>query len=300
MRRFFRLLMGVILLVGVAVLLSLVSHGSPDQIEGNHHLSVMTYNTHRMGMFRKPDYNRVIHHIRRKNADVVCLQEVEVYKDDRYLTLSELREALRQYPYTYYDFSVYNKRRQFGNVVFSKYPLINKQTVRYNSRSNISSRCDVVVGEDTLRLIVNHLESNRFTRSDFHFPDSLDAELWKESARHISNKFGSARRIRHGQASAVHGEVVSAPYPVIVVGDFNSPPFSWAYWRIRASVLPWQILRDTFLETSFGRLGSTFVKHHMGIRIDYILCSPCLHPQSFVLDEVDYSDHYPIIATLVW
>lgn len=294
MRKFFRVLFALVTLLIVVALLPMVSHGSPDEIERKHSLTVLTYNTHRMGMFRKVPQNRVIHYLRRTNADVVCLQEVEVYKDGAYLTLPELRDAMRQYPYTYYDFKVYNKRRQFGNVVFSKYPLFHKQTVRYDSRANISSRCDFAVETDTFRLIVNHLESNRFTRDDFRVPDSLTTDNIKSSARHISEKLESARSVRHGQAAAVHQEVADSPYPVIVVGDFNSTPLSYAYWRIRST------LRDCFLETSWGKLGLTFVKHHLGIRIDYILCSRQLHPTQFTIDEVNYSDHYPIHTTLTW
>lgn len=295
MKHIRRIILLLFLLLTAGIFVALVSHGprtTEEPAAESPSFTILTYNTHRMGLFRKPDYNRVIHYIRRTNADIVCLQEVEVYKDSKYLTLPELRDAMRRYPYTYYDFKVHNKRRQFGNVVFSRYPLTNKQTVRYSSRSNISSRCDVVIGHDTLRLIVNHLESNRFTRSDFQLPDSLSGENLKASAQRISEKLESARAIRHGQARAVHEEIEESPYPVIVVGDFNSTPLSYAYWRIRAG------LRDAFLESPWGHLGNTYVRHHLGIRIDYILCSRSIRTSHFRLDKVDYSDHYPISATL--
>ena len=295
MKHIRRIILLLFLLLTAGILFALVSHGprtTEKPAAEDPSFTILPYNPHRMGLFRKPDYNRVIHYIRRTNADIVCLQEVEVYKDSKYLTLPELRDAMRRYPYTYYDFKVHNKRRQFGNVVFSRYPLTNKQTVRYSSRSNISSRCDVVIGHDTLRLIVNHLESNRFTRSDFHLPDSLSGENLKASAQRISEKLESARAIRHGQARAVHEEIEESPYPVIVVGDFNSTPLSYAYWRIRAG------LRDAFLESPWGHLGNTYVRHHLGIRIDYILCSRSIRTSHFRLDKVDYSDHYPISATL--
>lgn len=299
MKHLRRIIWLLFLLLTAGILLALVSHGPrtaarETSAEGRS-FTILTYNTHRMGLFRKPEHNRVIHYIRRANADIVCLQEVEVYKDNKYLTLPELRDAMRRYPYTYYDFKVYNKRRQFGNVVFSRFPLTAKQTVRYSSRSNISSRCDVVIEKDTLRLIVNHLESNRFTRSDFQLPDSLSGENIRASAawaQRISEKLESARAIRHGQARAVREEIEESPYPVVVVGDFNSTPLSYAYWHIRAG------LRDAFLESPWGHLGNTYVRHHLGIRIDYILCSRTITTSHFRLDKVDYSDHYPISATL--
>lgn len=264
---------------------------SPE--DGAKTVSVLTYNTHRMGGFRKPSDNRVIHYIRRNDFDIVCLQEVEVYKDNHYLTLPELRDALRQYPYTYYDFKIYNNRRQFGNVVFSKYPLLNKQTIRYDSRSNISSRCDVVIEGDTLRLIVNHLESNRFTKNDFAV-DTLNSDQLKASASRISEKLGKAGKTRRQQARILRQEINQSPYPVIVVGDFNAIPLSPTYWIMSHG------LRDCFLESSRGQLGNTYVRHGLGIRIDYILSTKQIHPTSCQVDKVDYSDHYPVHATLTW
>ena len=139
---------------------SLFSHRMPWQhhTKSAQQLKVLTYNTRAMMMGESLDSKlAMLQYINRMDADIVCLQEVLVYKSGQRLTLPMLREVMHQYPYTYYDFKHYNSRRQFGNVVFSRYPLIHTKTVRYESMSNISSQCDVVVNSYTLRLIVNHL-----------------------------------------------------------------------------------------------------------------------------------------------
>ncbi len=285
-----------ILLVCIALLLlPLVSHGSgADQSAYPHRLQILTYNTHRMGNFQKAPQNRVIQYLLRQDADVICLQEVEVYKDNRYLTLGELKGVMREkYPYSYIDFSVYNSRRQFGNVVFSKYPLVNKQTIRYPSRANISSRCDIVVGTDTLRLITNHLESNRFDNHDFAENDDHTTAL-KETAHRLGTKWETARRARREQARCVRTEIDASPYPVIVVGDFNDIPLSYTYRKIRGT------MRDAFLGSSWGNLGFTYIYHHIGLRIDYTLCSRSLHPVRSTVERVCHSDHYPLTTTLAW
>jgi len=246
-----------------------------------------------MGMYEKAHQNRVIRYLQRQDADIVCLQEVDVYKNEKYLTLPELRKALNKYPYTYFDFKIYNKRHQYGLAVFSKYPLLNKNTIRYSSRGNISNYCDVVFGEDTLRLFNNHLESNRLELTDL--PDSIDSESIKESAHRISRKLGSARKIRHEQANAIRAEIEKSPYPVLLAGDFNAIPLSYTYLKLRG----WD-LRDCFLESSIGKWGATLTKRKIGIRIDYILCSDQLHPVSMRIDKVNYSDHYPVTATIGW
>ena len=123
-------------------------------------ITVLTWNTGRMGDFKKPEQNEVLQYLLSQDADVICLQEVDVYKDPKYLTLPDVRQALStKYPYSYLDFSVYNKRHQYGTMVWAKFPLIHKQSIHYETQGNLSNRCDIVVGYDTIRLINNHLES---------------------------------------------------------------------------------------------------------------------------------------------
>ena len=289
-----RVLPSVIVLAALVWTGSLLfSHKRPNTAGCTHQLSVLTYNTHQMGMYAKAHENPVVHFLRKQDADVVCLQEVDVYKSEKYLTLPELRKALSKYPYTYFDFKIYNKRHQYGIAVFSKYPLLNKNTIRYTSRGNISNYCDVAVGKDTIRLFNNHLESNKLTVTDL--PDSIASEAVKESAKRISDKLESARTIRHEQVRAIRQEIEASPYPVIVAGDFNAIPLSYTYLKMRNTDL-----RDCFLESSIGKWGATLTKRHIGIRIDYVLCSKSLLPASTHIDCINCSDHYPLTATIKW
>jgi endonuclease/exonuclease/phosphatase family metal-dependent hydrolase len=197
-------------------------------------LRVMTYNTQGMAINKNYAYKlEMLRYINELNADIVCLQEVLVWKNEQRLTLPKLREAMSKYPYTYYDFKLYNNKRQFGNVVFSRYPLINKQTIRFESKSNISSQCDVIVGKDTIRLIVNHLESFRLTKEDLNI-DSLTSNSWQESS--LNRKLTTASRLRRTQLNALCIAMRQSPYPVIAVGDFNSLPISWVYWRMNLNM----------------------------------------------------------------
>ena len=83
-------------------------------------------------------------------------------------------------------------------------------------------------------------------------------------------------------------------HPVIVVGDFNAIPLSLVYWKIKFG------LHDCFLNGSFGKLGNTYKRGMFGARIDFILCSRDLTPIDCIVDEVNYSDHLPVIATIGW
>ena len=298
MKKALRIIRGVVISLLVPSILwicwSLLSHRMPwqKQWKTEHKLTVVTYNTNGMLVDKKEeDKKAMLNYLKKLDADIVCLQEVLVYKNPNRFTLPDLREAMREYPYTYYDFKVYNSRRQFGNVVFSRYPLINKQTIRYESQANISSQCDVVVGKDTLRLVVNHLESFRLNNSDFSL-DSLTVNTLRESS--LNRKLTYASRLRRQQAYSVRKAIHHSPYPVIAVGDFNAIPLSTVYWTMNIG------LRDCYAESSVGRYGSTYERNGMGGRIDYIFTSRALKPLACRVGKERYSDHYPVIATIGW
>ena len=293
MRKITKIITIILALLFLWVIYSLFSHRIRKPQEFDHSLKVMTYNTQGMvvnkGMKTKM---AMLRYINAQDADIVCLQEVLVYKNENRLTLPKLREAMSQYPYTYYDFKLYNSRRQFGNVVFSRYPLINKQTIRFESKSNISSQCDVVVGKDTIRLIVNHLESFKLTKDDLNL-DSLTTNLKQENW--FDQKLRSASRLRRIQVSTLRKAIRKSPYPVIAVGDFNSLPISWVYWRMNLG------MHDCWAESSLGRYGHTYrYDWWLRVRIDYIFTSRKLKPISCETGSATYSDHYPVIGTVGW
>ena len=247
-------------------------------------ITVLTWNTGRMDFKHKPAENEVLQFLVSQDADVVCLQEADVYKNDAFLTLSDVKRALgAKYPYSYLDFVVYDQRHQFGTMVWSRYPLIHKQSIHYETVGNLSNRCDIVVGKDTLRLFNNHLESYNFLPEDFEDIDRIEAK-WRR-----------ALPLRNEQARVVRAEIEASPYPVIVVGDFNSVALSYAYWHISRG------LHDAWNETHYPwQWGSTFEYKGFGVRIDYILSSESLVPTACFVSPYNGSDHKPVTATLEW
>ena len=209
-------------------------------------ITVLTWNTARMDYKHKPADNEVLQYLLSQDADVVCLQEVDVYKDDKYLTLPDVRQTLK-----------------------TKYPY--------------SNRCDIVMGHDTIRLINNHLESYKLASEDLTDMDRIEAK-WKR-----------AIPLRNAQAQVVRREIEASPYPVVVVGDFNSVALSFAYWHISRG------LHDAWNETHyFWEWGATYEYNGIGLRIDYILCSDPLKPTTCSVPNISVSDHKPVVATLVW
>ena len=277
-----------------------------------HQLKVLTYNTHLLQNSTPVDRNELLRYVKNSGADVVCMQEYAVYKDRHYPTFNAVKRFLADdYPYTYFDFSVHNRRLQYGLAVYSKYPLINKQSIRIETQGNGANRCDIVIPSrghnDTVRLFNNHLQSNSLVPSD------LDSLLHFHA--YVPAKLPTAYAKRSAQARAVRAEIDRSPYPVIVCGDFNDVPVSYTYHTLS------QGLNDAFLSSLHSQLsslhshlsslnshlsslhcslGHTYVRRHVGIRIDYILSSPALRATDFRIDELPFSDHYPVAATLCW
>lgn len=256
-------------------------------------LKVLSYNTHLLQNNTPVEQNDLLRYIRESGADVVCMQEYAVYKDKHYPTFQRVKDALTDiYPYTYFDFSVHNRRIQYGLAVYSKYPLRNKTTIPIQATGNGANLCDMVVRDDTIRLFNNHLQSNSLQ------PNEIDSLIYstdpKKQLSSINYQLSTNLVQRTTQARKVREAIEASPYPVIVCGDFNDVPVSYTYRHISRG------LKDAFLTTSFLRTGHTYVKHGLGIRIDYILYSDKFDAIDFHIDRVPYSDHYPISATFIW
>lgn len=287
-------------IIGIALsagnILNTYSHKSGETADKEHNISVLTYNTHQCSELKKAGKNEVLNYILESGADIVCMQEYEVRKDPYYLTFDEARNYLiNTYPYTYYDFSIYNKRRQYGLAVYSKYPLINKTSLHYDSKGNQSNFCDAVIGKDTIRIFNNHLESNRLSHSDLEKAENIEntTEL-KRSTWTIVNKMISAYKLRAKESEAVRDAIKESPYPVIVAGDMNDVPVSYTYHTIANG------LEDSWLHASIGKRGLTFYRKMLGVRIDYILMSKTMSTREAKVDKVGGSDHYPYQATICW
>lgn len=104
----------------------------------------------------------------------------------------------------------------------------------YRSNYNGSMVYEIKIGKDTVLLINNHLESNKLTREDkVVYEDMLKdpkAGKVKSGVRQLVNKLAEASAIRSAQARTIAQEIAHSPYPsVIVCGDFNDSPISYAH-----------------------------------------------------------------------
>lgn len=293
---------GWILISLAAILLTWGAHrawfplNTGKETPGERTVKLLTFNVMNLDYVHEPEeggQHPVVAYIAASDADIVCLQEVgEGFVRNR-LKNSKTKKALKAYPYVVSGAS----EGRYSVVCLSKYPILSKYRIDYESQSNSSFRYDVLIDGDTLTVINNHLESNKLNPKDKDRYTKLitntETEELTAVAKMLGSKVGYATSIRAAQARAVAAEIAQCPHPVIVCGDFNDVPGSYVYRTISKG------LRDVWVEQGRG-WGHTFHESLFLFRIDYILHSPAITIVDVELDKVKLSDHFPLTATLTF
>lgn len=261
-------------------------------------VKILTYNTMMSGGMTKhtsDQPNNVIQFILDNDADIVCLQEFAVSPKEKYLTQEDVLRIFKKYPYRHIWYKQEQSWAKSGVATFSKYPIIKKKNIEIQSKYNVSVYTDIKIDGDTIRVFNNHLESNRLTERDRELPiqlkDSFDTEKLSGTTLHLSRKLGYAYKARAVQADTIASIRNRSPYKVIVCGDFNDVPVSYAYTKMKGN------LKDAFSETGFG-MGWTLNLSIYKFRIDYVLYDAAFTTSNFNVSKVKYSDHYPVYCQL--
>ena len=189
-------------------------------------IKVLSYNVEGFG-FRELrgksyDVNPIAAYLRDSKADIICLQEAFEHK---YFADSVLRKV---YPY-----ASFHSHNLSGDVlaVYSRYPIIRVERIKYPSNSNLSMAYELQVDDKRVLLVNNHFESNALEAQDKrHFRNlirgDVHGEVAKEESAKLINKLAAASKRRAPQVDAVVRYISShrGGKAVIVCGDFNENP----------------------------------------------------------------------------
>ncbi len=231
--------------------------------------------------------------IRSLEADILCLQEFQVWDSDR----KSNADKLLDYPHNTANYSLKNKNGYgWGLAIYSKYPIIRSGAVEFDNSTNSMLWADVRVGRDTLRVFNNHLQTTSVTTSDREYISTQeiirDNEGREKRVRGILGKLRRNNRIRAAQVDTLAPLIEASPHRSVVCGDFNDTPMSYTYFQMRGD------LRDAFVEKGRGMNSNTFRGLFNMFRIDYIFHSRSLRTASYDTPSSDYSDHKAVRATI--
>lgn len=261
-------------------------------------IKVLSYNVRLFDLYNwthnKGTRDKIFSFLKDESADIVCLQEFFQGDSGYFETLDTLIDITKSKDHHVEYTLSRRKTDHWGIATFSKYPIINRGTIRFKTRTNnICIYSDLKIGADTVRVYNMHLQSISFGYADYRFvealkenTDTLDAGNIEIASKNILRRLKRAFIKRAEQTDKVMQHMASCPYPMIVCGDFNDTPFSYTYHSFSEK------LQDAFMESGSG-IGSTYLGTFPSYRIDYIFYSKSFTSSGFEVVREELSDHYP-------
>ncbi len=235
------------------------------------------------------------------NPDIACFQEMvgsdSVIKSINYIPQFKKKLKMKDYHFSYFNKLDFDKDHHFGIIIFSKFPLINKQTYspEQNSYNSTFQSVDVVRNTDTFRVFNVHLETLRFSPNNRNYLNdpSIENEYDIQESKSILSKFKKGYIKHHWQSDNVRREIDKSEYPVIVCGDLNDLPNSYAYNTIGKG------LNNTFKDKG-SLIGNTYDGISPTLRIDNIFTDNNFSVEQYIRIKKSLSDHFPIIADIIF
>lgn len=269
------LLSATILFIGYLSFGSIYRFSSSHAANTESSFSVMNYNVRLFNLYNWIDEdhveNSIENLIKTEAPDVLSMQEYHPHKN----------VDLSFYKHKFEDLS--GNRTKYGQVIFSKFPIVNSGSIEFPDTANNAIFADVVKGNDTIRVYNLHLQS-------MHIDANVES-LKNEDSERLFKRVGNTFKMQQFQAELFLGHKKQCPYKMIICGDFNNTAFSYVYKEIKGD------LNDTYKEAGAG-FGSTYDFKFFPIRIDFIFTDPDFKVDRLKTFEDKFSDHYPILAKL--
>lgn len=267
------------------------SSKSPDP--GSKTFKIMSWNVLHTDDLEKPESptNRAVEYMIKSGADIICLAEMSNFSP------SELKKAspalidslMQAYPY-------------HAGLSSTDIKVLSKYHVERIGVSDISEygqqRFDVFKVDlpgGPVNIVMTHLYSYDLSKEERQVVTEIKSvktakSSVKEFKGTILSKLRNAFRQRAENARALRKDINGMTGPLIVCGDFNDVPNSWAY-----SIIKGDDLRDAYVETNFGP-AHTYNLHMFYFHIDQMLYRGPLKALSLKVGKIKTSDHYPLIG----
>lgn len=226
-----------------------------------------------------------------RDIDILCFQE---FINDSNSKSQNLINFLNEDHIYNFAFSTVNKnihRLQYGVIIFSKYPMVEKGELLFSDNNhNRGVYADLQIENDTVRIINVHFQSMMLKNSH-----PIQTNGTSESKKNIRSMFYKIKQgviARGDQVDGLYQFINESPHKVILCGDFNETPYSYAYQLLK------QKLENAFEKAGNG-FGITYTDNTLFfLRIDHQFYDPAIKILNYqTLSDISFSDHYPILGT---
>ncbi len=296
-KRYFYLSLGTIIL-GYSHLGNFISihFPTPPTVDTLH---IMSYNVRyfNASFYKKgnpklaEEQQKILTIIAAQTLDIFCGQEFSGKSQAYNQTAKEVLAQKLKLKYSY----------QAGGsslAIYSKYPIIKTGAIQFDNTYNGAIFADIQLQNKKIRVYNFHLQSIRLGNDEAEVLNqqnitTLAENDTQEKYKRINGKLKNAFLLREEQVQFIAQHISESPYPVVVCGDLNDTPSSYAYHCLV------QNLQDAFANKGFG-FGSTYAGKLPFLRIDYTFVSPLINLQSFQVLPQTFSDHYPIYTQVAF
>lgn len=228
------------------------------------------------------------------NPDVLVLQESDLVKPDTLgITQEQYEEFSRRYKYKYIDDSADLL------ALYSRYPFTCTPENGHLGGSGVYVKYTFDIRGHRLTLFNLHLQTIGLSKEDASlYVQLLKGIPAKSEVRDAKNvlydKLIEAYKLRAQQARNLREILNKVEGNLIVCGDFNDIPGSYAVRRIQGFDL-----HDAYVDAGFGP-GISYRSYNMFFRIDHILYRGDFDVVNAKRLKVGQSDHYPLLAVFRW
>lgn len=293
-----------VLLLGIPVhtVFFAINPNSTANTESENSLSIMSYNVELFGWYYWKENikrrNKIFDLLANHPADIYCFQEF-FYTDEpgRFDTRDSLTQLLDA-PH-YFDHYTHHMHdvQYYGIATLSKYPIIDQGVIEFpNDKNNICIFTDIQTDTQIIRVYNGHLCSIRFSSDEHEYVNQLQnnpSAIKKSKIALMTHRLKTAFEKRAWQAELVRKHMDDCPYPIILCGDFNDTPTSYAY-RVFSNKL-----NDLFISKGNG-IGGTYVGNFPSFRIDYIFASQHFSPLQIQVLPQELSDHKAVYGRVAY
>ena len=267
----------IVLIIGNDSLRSFINFTNNSEYVDENKLTLISYNVRLFNIYNWINNDNISDKIQnfliKENSDVICLQEYQNFNF-----------SLKNYPYKYENLRGENLK--YGQAIFSKYPIINKGSLRFSSSSNNAIFSDIKINNDTIRIYNIHLESFSLEK------DLVFSEINSDNDK-IFNDLAKTFISQQDQVDILKKSISESPHKVVISGDFNNSPYSYIYNELLKNT------KDSFKEKGNG-FGITFSYNFIPLRIDFILVDKKFKVNDFKTFKINFSDHEPIYSEFIY
>lgn len=249
---------------------------------GKTDIRIASYNVARFGQETSGFISHgILSEMKKKQIDILCLQEYNDNCGDKKNSDS------------YKEYFPYMVLGENDMVVYSRYPITASKNMPFEGTNNSAMWANIDINGKYIKVFNVHLETTGFNRTlkkaNKMMMNGHNVEDNKLIGA-IFNNYTLGMIARAGQAEIVAKEIKESEVSTIVCGDFNDVPYSYVYNTVKGDLI------DGFKECGKGWMFTYRGKKKF--RIDYIFHDKSMQGHQYYIEDLTYSDHYPVFMNL--